>query len=449
MRKIRFVRNMGLFGSVMLGLGFIIGSGIFIMPLVAGKAAGTFSLISWVIAGIYCILAGLAFAECALKMPKAGGLYSYAHAAFGNFFGFLAGWTFWLGYTMTIATEQWAIGMYLHFFIPQLNDITRVIIAVTIGYILTYINFRGIKGASETEDVFTIGKLLPLLLFALVGLAFFNLSNLFPLLPQGTAPLTAIASGIIIVLWAYQGAEIITVPEEEIKNAKRTVPKAIIISVVTVMVLYLMISIAFLGSVHWQDYANSQSPLADVFRDLTQSKLGQIGGIIIAFGGLISIIGALNAVILAASRISFAMARDGLFPKVFSKLHPKHKTPYTALLLQVIIATVVTFTIPDFTVLAALVVLFTIIPYMFSSFATVRLINREKGRTHVLYHKAIAYIAGFASLALLGIYIEQPFVLVLGGILILAGIFVYLHIRRKHKIKKPSTKHMHPRNMVD
>ena len=90
----------------MLGVGFIIGSGIFIMPLIAAETAGTYSLIAWVIGGVYAIFAGLSFAEAAAKVPKVGGLYSYAHRAYGDFAGFFAGWTFWIGYWLTIATEQ-------------------------------------------------------------------------------------------------------------------------------------------------------------------------------------------------------------------------------------------------------------------------------------------------------------------------------------------------------
>lgn len=98
MRKIRLLRNLSFFDSLMLGIGFIIGSGILLMPILAAKEAGTFSLIAWVIAGIYCMLTGFCFAECAAKLPRAGGLYSYAHEAFGDFIGFMTGWAFWFGY---------------------------------------------------------------------------------------------------------------------------------------------------------------------------------------------------------------------------------------------------------------------------------------------------------------------------------------------------------------
>jgi len=430
-RKIRLLRSLSFFDSLMLGIGFIIGSGILLMPILAAKEAGAFSLVAWVIAGIYCILTGFCFAECAAKLPRAGGLYSYAHAAFGDFIGFMTGWAFWFGYWITIATEQWAVAWYLKFFLPQLSDFYRIVIAASSGLFLTLLNFRGVKGSGDVEDVFTVGKLLPLLLFAVVGLFFINFQNYYPLLPAGKELLPAIGSATILVLWAYQGAEIITVPEEEIKNARKVVPKAIIISVVTVMAIYLVVSAVSLGVARWEDFADSESPLADI----SQVFLGRIGGIILAAGGLVSILGALNAVILASSRISFAMSRDKLFPKSFSRLHKKFRTPHVALLVQTVLATLLTFVpfvlagygmVLDFSGLASLVVFFTIIPYFFSSIAVLRLIKRAKGELHIIESRLIPVLAGIASLSLLYFFLQNVFILGLGLLLFLLGLVAYV-----------------------
>ena len=96
MRRVRVVSSLSFFDSVMLGIGFIVGSGIFIMPLIAAETSGTYSIVAWVVGGIYQILTGLCFAECAMKIPKVGGLYSYAHKAYGDFTWFFCGWTFWI-----------------------------------------------------------------------------------------------------------------------------------------------------------------------------------------------------------------------------------------------------------------------------------------------------------------------------------------------------------------
>jgi amino acid transporter len=424
MRKIRIIKELGFFDCIMLGIGFIIGSGIFIMPLIAAETAGTYSLIAWIIGGIYAIFAGLSFAEAAAKVPKVGGLYSYAHQAYGDFAGFFAGWTFWIGYWLTIATEQWALGWYLRFFLPQFSDLIRVSIGVLTGLVLTYINFRGVKTGARLEDVFTIGKLAAIFLFIVVMIIFFKVTNLYPLAPSNTTNLfPAVGSATVLVLWAYLGVEIITVPEGEIKNAKKVVPKAIIISVLSVTVIYLLLSGSFLGAARWTGYTTSQSPLADLFRTVTNSA---IGGIIISVGGLIAIIGSLNAVILGAARISYSMSKDKLFPQIFSKIHPKYDTPYMAILIQTVLALILTYAVKNFVSLAALTVFFTLVPYTISSFATLKLIKRAKGKLSVLNSRVIPVISGIASLALLAAYWNQPFVLELAGALLFVGLIVYV-----------------------
>jgi amino acid transporter len=424
---------MSFFDALMLGIGFLIGSGIFIMPLVAAESAGTFSLVSWLLGGIYSIFTGLAFAEAAAKIPQAGGLYTYTHKAFGDLAGFFSGWTFWIGYWITIATEQWALGWYLSFVLPQVAVIIRVTIGVLTGLVLTYYNFKGVEGGARIEDVFTVGKLLALGVFIIGAMMFFKAGNFYPLLPAttNTSALTAVGIATVPVLWAYLGQEIITVPDDEIKNARKTVPKAIIIAVLTVTAIYMLVAVAFLGASRWTNFVGSQSPLSDLFRSVTGS---QIGGIIITLGGLISIIGSLNAVILATARISFSMSRDGLFPKVFAKIHPKYKTPYTAIILQTVFALILTYTVTDFVTLAKLAVFFTIVPYALSSFATYRLIVLAKGKLHVLSTRAIPLIAGVLSVVLIVFYLTQLIVLEIACILLFIGLLIFIERKTIRKL---------------
>lgn len=416
----------------MLGIGFLLGSGIFIIPLVAAEAAGTYSLIAWAIGGVYAIFAGFTFAEAAAKVPKVGGLYSYAHQAYGNFAGFFTGWTFWIGYWLTISTEQWAIGWYLGFFLPQFSDLIRVTIGVLTGLFLTYINFRGVETGARIEDIFTVGKLAAVAVFIIGLILFFKVTNLYPLAPSGTTNLfPAIGSAMILVLWAFLGVEIITVPDGEIKNAKKVVPKAIIISILSVTVIYLLVSTTFLGAARWTSYVSSQSPLADLFRNVTSSE---IGGIIISVGGLIAIIGSLNAVILGAARIAYSMSKDDLLPQIFSKIHPKYGTPYMAMLIQTVLALILAYTVKDFVSLASLAVFFTLVPYTVSSFATLRLIKKANGELTVLSSRVIPVISGIASLALLAAYWNNPFILEIAGVMLLLGLAVYIERKRIHKL---------------
>ena len=424
-RKIRFIRALGFFDAVMLGVGFIVGSGIYIMPVLAAQAAGAWSILAWIAAGVYALLAGFCFAECAAIVPKTGGLYSYARVALGDFWGFVTGYSFWFGYWLTIAVEQLALAWYLRFFIPG-SEGFRIALAGVAGFVFTFVNYRGVKGSARMEDALTVLKLLPLLLLAILGFFYFNSSNLLQPAPSLTGVgwegvVFGFLSAVILALWAYQGAEIITVPEEEVKNARKIVPRAVLIASASVIFVYVIVSIAALGAVDWTKFVGSQAPLADVARAL----VGEPGGVILAVGGLVSILGALNAVILASARVSFAMARDRLFPRFFDYLSPVHETPSRALWIHYFLALVLTLVYRDFPTLASIVVLFTIVPYLLGSVSALVLQKRfpEKG---VLRSNKIPIAALIVSLAL-AVYAVSQNPLAFAIVMALGLVFYALH----------------------
>ncbi len=389
--RTRFSKDLGLRDSVLLGVGFIIGSGIFLFPITMASMAGTYSLLSWVIGGVFTIVTGFCFAENASRIPKAGGLYSYAHQELGNTIGFLAGWSFWIGYWLTISTETKALSLYSAFFLPSyFNDFSRLLIATAIVVVLTVINYRGVREGAESQGIFTIGKIIPLVIFIAVGVFLIHPQNYYPLLPANASLAPAVGSAIILALWAYLGVEIITVPDEEIKDARRTVPRAILISVLIVMAVYLAVSTTALGLAPWSDYVSSKTPLADIFQNATQGAVGDIGGILLATGGLISIIGSINAVVL--------------------------------------LAMVVLYSISDLTKLASLTVLFTIIPYLLSCVATFHLIRRSNWKTRILRSRYTPVIAVIFCIALF--FFVETSVLLLGFAFIVVGLALrYLHTR--------------------
>jgi amino acid transporter len=425
--KVRLIRGLGYLEAVMLGIGFIVGSGIFIMPLLAAKEAGTLSIVSWVIGGFFSIITGLCFAELAAKVPKAGGPYAYAHKAFGNTTGFMVGWIFWVYYWATIASEVLAIALYLQFILPQVNYMLRVFISLIIMIILTVINIKGVKLGGRVEDVFTIGKLLPLIIFGIVGLFFVRFSNFHPIMPEGKTVISAIGSSTILVLWAYLGAEIITVPEEEIKNAKKNIRKSIMVSILTTNSLYLLVAFVTLGVVSWT-YYGSYSTLFEI----SKTFMGDIGGYILLIGGLVSIIGALNAVILGCARISMAISQDNLFPKFLQHVHKKYRTPDYALILQTILAVILVFVASDFMTAANLSVLLVIVTYFSSCFAVLKLIKKVKGEMLVLESKISPIVAIIACILFMTQFPLRTWGLFI--VLILAGLLVYLSRRKKIKL---------------
>ena len=438
MRRLRLARALGFWDAVFLGVGFIVGSGIFIMPVLAAQTAGSWSLFAWIAAGLYTILTGLCFAELAVRIPRAGGLYAYAHKELGTFLGFFTGYSFWLGYWITIAVEILALAWYLSFF-TGISFELRISIAVFIALLFTFINYRGVKWGGETEDFLTTGKLVPLGILILIGIPLFNPSAFaagFQLngvaQPSAQDVLPVFFSSLILILWAYQGVEIITVPEEEIKHAKKTVPKAIMVSVVSVIVLYSLIALVVLGSVNWMDFSASESALADIGTALAGSWMG----VLLAVGGLVSILGALNAVILAAARIGFAMARDGLFPRFFVHIHEKHFTPDYALGIQFVLVGALIWFYRDFVTLASLAVFFTLIPWFFSCLSAVRM-QRELHPHSLFNHEAVPALATVLTLVL-ALYLLQRHWL-FAGAAALIGIGYYLYKTWQNKSRAVPT----------
>lgn len=435
MRKIRLIRGLGYIEAVMLGIGFIVGSGIFIMPLLAGREAGTLSLVSWIIGGVFSILTGLCFAELAAKVPEAGGPYAYTHHAFGNKAGFMVGWIFWVYYWVTIAGETLAIALFLQFLLPQLSYLMRIFISIIITIVLTIINIKGVKSGGKIGDIFTIGKMLPLIIFIILGLFFVKFSNFHPYIPEGKTILSAIGSSTILILWAYLGAEIITVPEEEIKSAKKNIRRAIIVSILVTNSLYLLIAFVTLGVMSWTNYGPSSTLI-----DVSKIFMSSTGSIIMIIGGLISIIGALNAVILACARIAMSISTDNLFPGFLKHVHKKYKTPDSALILQTILAITIVFIVRDFTVVASLSILSLLVTYLFSCFAVLKLIRKFKGQMFVLESKVVPIISIIACILFMtqfSIFVWEMFV-----ILIIIGWIVYLFRKKKIKSTPPPFKNL-------
>jgi amino acid transporter len=427
------IRGLGYVEAVMLGIGFIVGSGIFIMPLLAGRQAGTLSLVSWVIGGIFSILTGLCFAELAAKVPGAGGPYTYTHHAFGNTPGFMVGWIFWLYYWVTIAGETLAVALYLQILLPQLTHYILILISIIITVILTIINIKGVKFGGKTEDIFTIGKMFPLIIFIVLGLFFVKFSNFHPYIPEGKTVLSALGSSTILILWAYLGAEIITVPEEEIKSAKKNIRRAIMVSILITNSLYFLIAFVTLGVMSWTKYGPS-STLVDVSKIFMSST----GSMIILIGGLISIIGALCAVILACARIAMAISVDNLFPGFLKHINKKYKTPDYALILQTILAIILVLAVQDFQIVASLSILLVLITYLFSCFAVLRLIKKFKGEMFVLESKVVPIISIIACILFMTQF--QIFVWEIFAVLLFIGWVVYLLRRKKIKLTPPPFK---------
>jgi APA family basic amino acid/polyamine antiporter len=317
-------------------IGSIVGADIYIASALTAGLLGPAALIVWIIAGICACIIAIVFAYCSYYVPHVGGPFAFVSEAFDDFFGFLTGWSIWIAELLALPVFAIAFTKYLQYFLP-LSFYQQIIIKGLFLFSLTFINIRGVKAAGKVNDILTIIKLAPLILLIVVGFGFFAfnpgilISNYVPFAPQG---FENFGVALVLIFWAYVGFEMGTLPASEVKNPRKIIPKAIISGMIIVTLFYLLTNLVVYGLINWKDLAYSSTPLVLAGGLL----LGSIGTIIMAIGALVSVSGSDESGTLGTARLSYAMSIDGLFPKIFSKIHSKYKTPYMALIIQGFIA---------------------------------------------------------------------------------------------------------------
>ena len=326
-------KGLGLFEVMNLVIGAIVGADIYIAAAFGAGFLGPASLLAWIIAGIMAITIALCFAECSSIIPKVGGPYAYAKEAFGDFWGFLTGWSLLIAEWSAIAVFPLAFVAYLAYFYPNIPQTVQIIIKILFVLLLTFINFFGIRQAGKANDILTILKIAPIILFTIVGVIYFIMkpallvANFTPFVPLGFG---GMGSALVLIFWAYIGFELVTIPSDDIIEPKKTIPLAIGIGMVVITVFYLITNFVVVGAVPWMELSKSTAPLALAGFAI----MGTLGALLLAVGALFSISGSDEAGIICSARIPYAMAGDGLFPHFFAKVHPKYNTPYIALLIQ-------------------------------------------------------------------------------------------------------------------
>ncbi|AEG18545.1 amino acid permease [Methanobacterium paludis] len=326
-------RSLGLFDVVSLVVGTIVGADIYIAASFGAGFLGPSSIFAWITAGLMAIIIALCFAECSSIIPRVGGPYAYAREAFGDLTGFLVGWSLLIAEWSAIAVFPLAFVAYLRYFYQAMPFWEQIIIKVLFVLFLTFVNYRGVKEAGKINDILTVLKIAPIFILTLIGVVFFILqpsqliSNFTPISPLGFG---GFGSALVLIFWAYVGFELVTVPSDEIINAKKTIPRAILMGMGIVTLFYVLTNFVILGVVPWKELATSSAPLALA----GYAVMGSIGAILLALGALFSISGSDEAGILSSARIPYAMAGDGLLPHAFAKVHPKYGTPYVSLFVQ-------------------------------------------------------------------------------------------------------------------
>lgn len=333
--------DLGLLSALTIGVGTMIGAGIFVLPGQAAAAAGPAVALSFVVGGVISLFTALSASELGTAMPKAGGSYYYVNHALGPLFGSVAGWGNWIGLAFASAFYTLGFGEYLATFLP-LPALTLGPVGLTafqVGALLAGAAFIGVNyaGAKETGSVqIVIVTILVAILTVFSGLGVLqaDVSTLRPFFPAETGGIAAVLPATGLVFVSFLGFAKITTVAEELKDPGRNLPRAIVGSVLIVTVMYAIIMVVLMGVVNWRQLGPefTSTPVLDV-AEIAFGSLGIAGvGVgLLTFAGLLATASSANASILASSRINFAMGRDKLISDKLNAIHPSFATPYRSI----------------------------------------------------------------------------------------------------------------------
>ncbi|MFD0270276.1 amino acid permease [Streptomyces sp. NPDC127106] len=328
-------RSLTMWQLTMISIGATLGTGIFVVLGEAAPKAGPAVTISFVIAGLTALFSALSYAELAGSVPVSGSSYSYAYATMGEFIAWICGWCLVLEYAVSVAAVAVGWGQYLNelldgifgFTIPEglsaplgeggfINLPSLVVVLLAMVFLM-----RGAKESARINAIMVIIKIATLVLFIGIGVLGIKSGNYAPLAPLGITGISAAASTLF---FSYIGFDAASTAGEEAKNPKKDLPRAIMLSLGIVTVLYCLVAFVAVGAMPWQDFEGTEAALAQIMTDVTG---GSFWGIVLAAGAVVAIASVVFAVLYGQTRILFAMSRDGLVPKVFAKVDEKTGAP--------------------------------------------------------------------------------------------------------------------------
>jgi APA family basic amino acid/polyamine antiporter len=304
-----------------------VGAGILRLPADVQRTVGNYSLAAFVVCAMIIGLIALCFAEVGSRFSGTGGPYLYASETFGPTFAFTVGWLMWLTRLAGFATLAQVFIAYLGYFWPPAESgLPRVAIITALVVTLTIINLIGVKESARIGDIFTVSKLIPLLVFVAVGLFFISPARFMLAARPSVGTFSA---AVFILVYAFSGFEAVLVNSGEIRQPQRVIPFALIVALSASVVLFLFIQVICIGTL--PELASSQRPLADA----SYIFLGAPGPTMISAGALIGIFGTLNVIMLACTRLPFAMAVQGQLPNPLARVHQRFHTPHVSILASV------------------------------------------------------------------------------------------------------------------
>jgi basic amino acid/polyamine antiporter, APA family len=363
-------RTLGRWDLTAIGVNQVIGAAIFILPAQVAQLVGNWAPLMFLGVGLASLFVALCFAEVGSRFDSTGGPIGPARAAFGRFVGFEVGWMLWFSRVSSGASVINGLAVALGYYWPVVSTglpRTLVILAVLGG--LTWANLRGIRQTSWLVNFFTIGKLLPLAVFVVVGVFFADLTRIAP---SGPAPFAQLGQAALLLIFAYGGYEVTGVPAGEASNPKKDVPFAFVAVILIVSVVMTLTAAVATGLL--PDVGATTTPIADA----SALIMGAFGGLLVSAGSVVSMTGNNMGQLLSGSRTVFALAENGDLPAVFGRVHPEFRTPYVAIWFTSIVLVVLALT-GSFVFLAAVSAVARLVVYLSACGATLRLRRADMG----------------------------------------------------------------------
>jgi amino acid transporter len=384
------IRGIRRWDLVAIAINGIIGAGIFGLPSKVFALIGPYSLLAFGACALVVALIILCFAEVGSRFTETGGPYVYARVAFGEAVGFEVGWLIWLARLTAFAANCNLLVQYLAYFWPAAGSgLVRNVIIVAVVVTLTIVNLVGVRDATIASNLFTVGKLIPILLFIAIGLFFVQPAQFSFSHAPGYGPFS---TSVLLLIYAFTGFEMAVIPAGEVRDPRRDLPMAILSAIAVVAVIYILIQTVCIGTL--PELGTTERPLADA----ALKFVGGAGASIISVGALISITGNLNVIMLAGARLPFAMGQHGHLPRVLSVTHPRFRTPHVSIILTASVILVLTLS-GTFIYAATVSAIARLLAYG-ATCAALPALRRKKSAPEALFKPRGGTVAAVASLAL-------------------------------------------------
>jgi APA family basic amino acid/polyamine antiporter len=352
------VKGIGLAGATLLVMGSVIGSAIFLTTGIMAERlpSAPLILIAWTAGGLIALAGGLTYAEMGSMFPRSGGLYVFLEEAWGPLWGFLFGWA---GVTVVLTGSVAAVAVgfaeYFAYFFPSLSTAREVVavpmpggvlrisagqvVAAISVAVLGAVNYVGVRTGNAVQAILTVLKVLALAALPILALAAFRVRpELTPIVPDVARPAAAFGVAMIAVMWAYEGWYYVAFAAGEIKDAARNVPRALIVGVAALTLIYVVVNFSYFIALR----IDEMSGVLRIAERAVTALVGDRGASLVAATVVLSTFGCNAAGVLASSRVCYAMAADGLFFRAASRVHPVYRTPHVSIVLTTLWSIVLT-----------------------------------------------------------------------------------------------------------